>query len=203
MGRENISYRDYSIPLSAGVPYLLNVGGDYYQVITCTGSITLEFDQGVKLNREQGMGGPVSYSGVMITSSIDQTVVLSLGNTDGRVPYDSRATLNGAVVNVTERVANTLTPKVDAAVAAAATQTLAAADATRMALWVTIPLVDTAGNLIVSNNGCRIGDSSVDATRGTEVFPGDTVRIPGTMRVDLYNGTGVEIKPHVMAERYV
>ncbi len=51
----NVSYRDYPRVLQAGVPQRIGVSGDYWQLVKCTGEITLEFDQGVRLTRRGGL----------------------------------------------------------------------------------------------------------------------------------------------------
>lgn len=199
----NISYRDFPLNLLAGVPQRVPVSGDYYQVVTSAGAITLEFDQGVKVSRYQGMGGPANYTGVTITSAIDQAVVVSLGRTAGLAPYDGRANVVGAVFNVVERVANTITPAPDVTVADAGLELLLAADATRLGVWVTIPLKDTGGNIIDSQDTVRIGDSTTAAGKGSIMYPGDTRFFPGTHAIYAYNDLGVEIDVGVCAQRYV
>lgn len=204
--RRNISYRDYTLGLSAGVAQEVNVHGDYFQVIKATGKITLEFDQGVKIHRYQGMGGPVSYSRVRVTSDVDDSdVQLALGNTDGRAPYDGRATFQGSTVNVTERVPNTATPQADVAVANAAQAALhAAVSATRMGTWVTVPLYDNTGALLAGGAGLyvRVGDSTVAANKGSILFPGDTRYFPGTHRLYAYNALGAAVDLAVLEDHY-
>lgn len=199
----NISYRDFPLNLLAGIPQRLPVSGDYYQVITSDGAITLEFDQGVKVSRFQGMGGPASYTAVTITSAIDQAVVVSLGRTDGLAPYDGRANVVGAVFNVVERVPNTITPLDDVQVDDATLEQLAALGADRMGLWVTIPIKDRAGAVIDSQDTVRIGDSTTAAGKGSIMYPGDTRYFPGTNALYAFNDLGVNIDIAVAAQRYV
>lgn len=192
----NITYRDYQIPLQANVPVQLQVKGDYYQVITANGSITLQFDQSVTISRQQSMGGPVAYKdSVIVTSPIDQTVVVSLGYTDGSAPYDGRGNFSAQTVNVTVQHANTLTPASDVVLAAGAATLIQSADATT---------IDTIiKNPATSVGAIRLGDSTVGATKGDVLDPGERALLTTTAAVYGYNPNASAVTVSVLRTRKV
>lgn len=192
----NVNYRDYNFILRAGVAQQLKVAGDYYQVITANGAIVLQFDQGVTISRQQSMGGPANYvDSVTVTSPIDQTVVLSLGTTNGMVPYDSRGDFSADTINVSQRIANTITPLPDVSVPAGAAASLVGADATAVDVIIALPSTESGP--------VRIGDSTVDGTHGFLLEPGSTLVVSGTPAIYAYNPNALAIKLTLTKTRLV
>lgn len=180
----NIKYGDYRLNLAAGIPQQLTVEGDYWQIIEASAPITLEFDQGGRLNRERGSGGPGNYRIVRVLSAVDQTAVLALGRTNGMAPYDSRAVFGGTVLASLNLP--TVNPSLDdLAIAAGATVMVLAADPDRVAGLV--QLLEAAPGPV------RIGDSTVSASRGLPLQPDDTYVSAGGPAVWVHNPNGVAV----------
>lgn len=189
----NQQYRDYRFALAAGVPVTIGVTGDYWQVMKASDEVTIQFDEGDKIGRAQGTGGPAKYSKVTITSATDQTtVVLALGLIAGKTPYDSRATFSGTL-NVSTNLPTVQQPITDVTIAAGASALLAAADSTRTALVVRMP-DDAAGDI-------RLGDSSVAVNKGLRAGAGDAASISGGAAIYAYNASADPITVSILAER--
>lgn len=184
-------YRDYPFSLAAGIPRTVNVQGDYWQVIKASSEITLQFDEGDRINRTQGTGGPATYQRVTITSAVDQpAVVVSLGLTNGKTPYDARATFDGTL-NVSTDLPTVQQPITDVTIAAGASQLLAAVDATRTALIVRMP-DDASGDV-------RLGDSSVAANKGIRIGAGDAAELTGGAAIYGYNTSADDVTVSLLA----
>lgn len=174
----NITYRDHTVSLQAGVSYPLAYAGEYWEVVKATGEIKLEFDQGSAVTRGAGCGGPASYRVVTITSPIDQTVRVSLGYLGGMSPYNARAFFDGTI-NADVAPITVQDPLADVAVPAGAQQLLAAFDPDRRELVIRWP--STASGPL------RIGDSTTAANKGMELEPGDGYSVSGTAAIYGFN----------------
>lgn len=71
----------------------VNVKGDFFGVVTCDGEIKIQFNDGVFITREQGMGGSADYERVTLLSDSTKNIVIALGY---GTMYDSRGFGNGA-----------------------------------------------------------------------------------------------------------
>lgn len=183
-----IAYRDYTVPLVAGVPYLLNVNGNYWQVLSASGNaaVMLEFDESQAITRNAGTGGPAAYSTVRLTSAVNQTVVVSLGFTGGLPPYDrSTAGFSGATFNLAYAVPAASTDLPDVSVPSLGTAVLTVNNANRRALIIHNPTT-SAGPV-------RIGGASVGAARGHLLEVGADLAIEGTQGLTAYNPNGVDV----------
>ncbi len=180
-----ISYRDYSVPLSAGVPYEIGVAGTYWQLISASAGalVSMQFDESQGIGRLPGSGGPAQYSRVRLTSAVDQTVVVSLGFTGGLTPYDRGSLSFAGTLNVLSNNPVATPTLDDLVIASGATVLIDAALVGRLSLIV--QLVAYGGPDLSTFIGFRVGDSSVSATRGALVMEG--VGWPGTAGVYLHN----------------
>ncbi|HET8882613.1 MAG TPA: hypothetical protein VFM56_10605 [Solimonas sp.] len=186
-------YRDYRMSLAAGIGFTITAPGDYFQVLKSSAEVKLQFDDDVPIARSQGQGGPASYSRVIVSSATDQaTVVIALGYTDGRTPIDSRATFDGTV-NVSTDLPTVQQPIEDVTIAAGASASLAAVDATRTALVIRMP-DDATGDI-------RVGDSSVAANKGLRLGAGDAASISGGAAIYAYNTSADPVTVSLLAER--
>lgn len=181
-----ISYRDYRVPLQAGIPYPLDVSGNYWQFVRAAAAteVTITFDESQSITRDQGTGGPANYARVMLLSAVDQVCVFSFGYTGGLTPYDRSSQTIGSIT-----VANSV-PAVTASfpdvVAPPGVRTLVTAvSGTRRAALIRIP-EDAAGPV-------RIGDSACTASRGLIVYPGDALTVDGTAALYVWNPQAVNV----------
>lgn len=180
--RLRIAYRDYAIPLVAGVPYSLNVAGNYWQVVSLSGNtaVTIEFDESQSISRPAGTGGPALYSTVRVTSSVSQTAVLSLGFAGGLAPYDRSVTsFAGATLNLSYAVPAVSLDVPDVSVPATSVQALTSTNALRRSV--------TIHNPSTSAGPVRIGGASVGATRGHMLEPGADITVEGSQGLSAYN----------------
>lgn len=192
--------------MKAGKWYRLDVPGNYVQIIKASGDINIRLDNGASVIRHAGMGWPANdFKIVEVMSPIDQpaTVIIALGFTTAGVPYDSKVDFTGTTVNVNSRASNTVTPAADVLIANAASVVLLVNDATRLGVWVSVPLVDSAGALITGNVGVRLGDSTIAAGKGVQLLPGDKVYWPSTAALYCYNETATPINMSITADRFV
>jgi len=182
----NTNYRDYRLTLAAGVPKEITVRGDYWEVVDAADEVTLEFDQGVRITRGQGYGGPADYNTVTIHSATAQTVTVSLGLTNGRVPYSCR-------VNARMTLPGLAVPIPDVTVLAGAQALIAAAETLRMKLYIRLAST-SPGNV-------RIGDVTVAAGRGHLLEPGDGVTIEGGMALYAFNEAAADTALTLLATK--
>ncbi len=182
-----VSYRDYNLSLLAGQPREINVGGNYWQIISqsVSADLLLEFDEVDRITRRAGSGGPSQYQRVRITSAVDQSVVISLGYTGGGNPYDRSPVTIGGTINVADAVPSSNATIADAVVTAGAQAIVVAANANRrtalIKLVTDVPL------------GVRIGDSATAAARGYQMDTGDTASIDGTAAIYVFNPNAVSV----------
>ncbi|AUR98311.1 hypothetical protein NVP1249A_17 [Vibrio phage 1.249.A._10N.261.55.B9] len=171
-----MAMRDYKFTLVANVPRSLNVPGNFFGVIGASGSVEIQFDDGVFITRNEGMGGSVDYQRVTVKSPINQTVTLALGT--GTV-YDARATVN-ANINTVIQQSNTVSNVADVTIAATTAGIVVAANANRTELLIKNPSSNPSS--------VRIGDNvSTGAASGFELEPGESVIINTTAAVNAYN----------------
>lgn len=159
------NFKTYTLALTAGVPYPLQVPGDAYAVLNSSGPFEITFDGSNRfVGQVAGMGAefPTHYSQQSILSPTSQTVVVVLGFGSFN---DARATLT-ATINVTVEPADTVGAPADVVVGAAATL-LVAADADRKEVGIKVPAL--------AANSIRIGPNTVSGGSGLEVEPGQTV----------------------------
>lgn len=192
MAQQNRNWRDYRIALAANVAQEIVVSGDYWQVIKATGEVTLEFDQGARVTRGQGTGGPGEYTRVRVTSATSQDVILALGRVSGLTPYDGRAVFGGSI-NVTVDRSNTQTPLPDVVVPATSALQVAGSDASRVSLSLRISS-SAPGDV-------RVGDATVGAAKGLLVEPGDGITVGGTAAIYVYNTAGAAVTVTLLSER--
>lgn len=176
-----VSYRDYRLSLIANQPQEINVGGNYWQIISQTASadITLEFDDKDRISRRSGTGGPSVYQRVRVQSTVDQVVVISLGYTGGMAPYDRSVATFGGTLNLSYAVPSATTDVPDVSVPGTGTAALTANNANRRGV--------TIHNPSTSAGPVRIGGGSVGAARGHMLEPGADITIEGTQGVSAYN----------------
>lgn len=186
--------RDYPLSLKAGRWVRQDVDGDYFLIVEATGTVFLRFDDGDLIQRRVAQGMPVRfYKKVAIMSAADQDVIIALGYTGGGlVPLDGRATLAGDV-NVTVNVPSQRVSPLDVLVPAGAKLQVLAIDADR--LMARIQLSELAPDYV------RVGDSAVDATRGTKIWPEDIALEEGPAAVYVFNPNAVDIVVHLGTER--
>lgn len=176
----NSNFRDYVYPLQAGVPETITVRGDYWQLVEAPGGpVSIDFEQGVKIKRKAGSGGPARYERVTLVSAVSQTVRISLGNTDGRLPYD-RTTLDGQAISVAViPSANATSTPTDVEIPPGGQVPLVTANPDRLELRVEIP--PDAYGLI------RIGDATCSASIGGRFYPGSVEFLAGQQAFWAFN----------------
>jgi hypothetical protein len=172
-----MAMRDYKFTLVANVPRSLNVAGNYFGVITATGRIDIQFDDGVFIKRREGMGGSADYQRVTIKSDTDQIVTIALGS---GTMYDGRATISGATFNVTVSNANSSPNTPDVTIPSKTTVQVVGANTNRKKVMV-FAGVDNIENLRV---GCN---SSVGVDNGAILAPGGNGDIETRTGVWVYN----------------
>lgn len=179
--------RDYKLALDAGIPQTLNVQGDYYHVLVATSDVTIKFDEGAALTRSVGQGGEQDYSRVTIVSTVNQSVVVSLGY--GSLS-DSRSNVS-ATINTTIAPSNKLNPKAEIVIGAGATVLLAAANANRKELRIGVKSTEA--------NGVYIGDISAGAaTPGGYIEEGSVEYVNCEAAVYGYNAGAGAITVNVL-----
>lgn len=182
-----MSMRDYKFTLAAGQERSLNVQGNWFHVLDAVGTVGIRFDEGVLIERSQGQGGSRSYSRVLVSSPIAQTVILSLGVGQ---ETDARASFTGTV-NTTIEPSNTILPKAEVTIAAGATVILAAANANRKELRLGVKSSEA--------NGVYIGNVSVGAlTPGGYIEEGSVEYVGTEAAVYGYNAGAVSIEVNVL-----
>jgi hypothetical protein len=161
------NFRTYTISLSAGQEYPLNVGGDFFRVLENTNQFSVTFDESNRFtDQEAGMGAKFvdEYDRVVFLSATTQTIVVVLGYGTFE---DSRASIN-ATINTTIAPSDTLDNTTDITVSTSAVL-LKAADANMKELLIHVPS-DAA-------NSIRVGNASVTSTSGLEVEPGMSLQL--------------------------
>lgn len=182
-----MSMRDYKFTLAAGQERSLNVQGNWFHVLDALGTVGIRFDEGVLIERSQGQGGSRSYTRVLVSSPIAQTVVLSLGVGQ---ETDSRASVN-AVINTTISPSNIITPKALISIAGGASVMLVAANANRKELRIGVKSSEA--------NGVYIGNASVGAVSpGGYIEAGVTDYIQTESAVYAYNPGAVSVDVNVL-----
>lgn len=172
-----MAMRDYKFTLVAGVPRSLNVAGNYFGVVEATGQIEIQFDDGVFIKRREGMGGSAEYQRVTVKSTTNQTVTIALGS--GSM-YDGRATISGAVFNVTMENANSSPSTPDVSLPAGVTTQVIGPNANRKKVIV-FAHEDNIENLRIG------GHSSVGAGNGGILAPGGNGELETQTGVWVYN----------------
>ena len=176
-----MAMRDYKFTLAANVPRSLNVAGTYFGVIGAQGTVKIQFDDGVFIGREQGMGGSADYGRVTIQSPIDQTVVLSLGS--GNI-YDSRATVGTVDAEVTFSAANSSPITPDVSIPALSTIQVSLPNAARKS----IDIISNENNVASLRVGCQSG---VDVDNGGVLTVGGACSFETKTGVWVYNTADV------------
>jgi len=176
--------RDYTKRMKAGIPAEIVVAGDYFMVQLASSPITAHFNSGAEVRRGAGEGVPVLYENVMLTSDVDQTVVVSLGYTLGATPVNSRPIQTGDII-VEAKIASVVNDLDDKVCPPGVPTMIAAASANRTELNIQIPF--DAGD------GIRIGSASVDSTRGLKAYAGDIVVYANRGPIYLFNGSTAAI----------
>ncbi len=180
--RREVKYRDYQLVLAAGVSQDIAVRGDYWQLIkTPAGEVTIELDETVRIMRVAPSGGPGNYSRVRVTSTVDQTVVLALGTTNGLVPYDNRTVITGTL-SVNQAIPTLANGLGDVAITAGSTGTFAAS-ATRDT--IIISLDDAAPDYV------RVVSGGVG--NGVRLYPGGSISLRTTAAVQVRNPNAVTV----------
>jgi len=167
------------ITLGAGIPQRLGIDGDYFHVLTApVQDLQVRFDAGEAVPVYEGVGFRRYYREIELSSATGQSIVVYAGF--GSVA-DGRATAN---VNVTATVAagNTINNGGDVSCTHGVATQLLASDATR-----TYALI---GNVSSNTITVRIGKSTVDATHGIALEPGETLSIATTAAIYAYNPDG-------------
>jgi len=180
--------RDYKFTLGAGEERDLNVLGDWFHVLSASGTIGIRFDQGVRIDRNEGQGGARTYERVSVYSPIAQTVTLSLGFGE---ETDARATVN-ATINTTIAPTDTVTPFAEVTILAGATTLLAAANANRKELRIGVKSTEA--------NGVYIGNIAVGAvTQGGYIEEGSVEYVGSEAAIYGYNPGGSSIAVNVLS----
>jgi len=158
--------RDYTLVLDGINEQHIDTDGDFFHVqqVSVGGvSVSVRFDDGPAVVRQQGEGNRVYYSRASVSASAACTVTLQLGYgyaTDGRASVNAviTAPISPALHN----------PAVgDVVLAPGVTTVILAADANR--LGCLIGLDSTQANAV------RIADGAAGAAAGLKVEPGQTV----------------------------
>lgn len=172
-----MAMRDYKFTLVANVPRSLNVAGNYFGVVEALGKIQIQFDDGVFIQRQEGMGGSADYQRVTVKSPTNQTVIISLGS---GVMHDGRGTVSGFTVNATIESPNSSPSTPDVSIPAGTTVQVLAPNANRKKAII------FAGESNIEN--LRIGGhSSVGASNGGILAPGGNGEIESETGVWVYN----------------
>lgn len=181
------SMRDYKFTLLAGQERDLNVEGDWFHVLDANGTIGIRFDQGVRIERQEGQGGSRLYEKVSVYSSTAQTVTLSLGYGQ---ETDARASIN-ATINTTIEPSDTLNPLAEVSIGAGATVLLSAANANRKELRIGVKSSEA--------NGVYIGDIGTGAvTPGGYIEEGSVEYVGTEAAVYGYNSGAGSIDVNVL-----
>lgn len=157
-----MSMRDYKFTLAAGQERSLNVQGNWFHVLDAVGVVGIRFDEGSLIERSQGQGGSRTYSRVLVSSPIAQTVTLSLGV--GR-ETDARATVN-ANISTTIEGGNDNAHKPNVTVTAGNAVQLLPANNNRKSIRVSLASTE-AGSIM-------LGKSGITANNGGLLEVGDT-----------------------------
>ena len=165
MSQRSIS--TYPLALTANVLFQLEIDGNAFGVVDCTGEFTATFDQSNRIQkllpgRHYKFLQP--YKTVSFLSTTTQTIYVDMGFGE---TSDGQASVN-ATINTTISPSDTLDNTADITVGVAATL-LKAASATTKEVLIHVPS-DAA-------NSIRVGGATVTATTGIEVEPGSTLAI--------------------------
>lgn len=172
----------FDIVLVAGVPGRMPLNGDYIHILSApVADLRVRFDNGKPVKVFEGLGFRRYYSDVEFESATGQTITVLLGF--GSVA-DARATVN-ASITANIQYGNTLTNPGDVACAAGAATLLSAITTTRLYAIINNPSANTGT--------FRIGASSVTASSGLAVEPGESVTVTGSEALYAWNtGAGSE-----------
>ncbi len=197
----NEGMNDYVLNLTAGVPEVLDVDGNYFQIRSAASPVMLVFNGEQEITREQGEAGPRSpFSQVKVRSEVDQIVSLSLGNVPNGSPYDSRATFTGTV-NAVLDVPNDNNGQADVSIDPGVTAVILGADPSRLAARLLIPSAAADSD---PNAGLRIGKTgTVSDASGSLLEAGVVDYFPGTGQLSAHNPTANQITLTVTALRSV
>lgn len=160
-------FRSYTISLTAGSDYILDVAGDIYAIIDNTGTFTLTFDDSNRfLERTSGMSGKIKngYNKVTFNSPTTQTIIVDLGFGEFN---DARASVN-ATINTTISPSDTINDPPDVTVGVSATL-IVPADTDRKEVMIHLPSTAT--------DSIRLGGSGVTTSTGLELEPGSTITL--------------------------
>lgn len=183
--------RDYSFSVSAGSSHTIDVEGNFLHLVDVTDPITIILDDTHRF--ERSVPGTIKldrggFEKIEVESATTQSVQVTAGF--GHSQSDTDTSI--ASLSVSEDVPNTVTPLAAVSVGASATVLLAAADANRKALRVSVKSSEA--------DGVYIGNISAGAaTPGGWLEKGGTDYIATSAAVYAYNAAGSAITVHVMS----
>lgn len=178
----DVRYGDYNVNLLAGIPYVIQVPGDYWQLIkTPGGEIEILMDDSERIVRQAPSGGPGNYRRVTLTSALSQAVVIALGHTNGLTPYDSGTIVSGSF-EVLNKIPSLNRGLADIAIAAGGTGTFVQ-NLTRDSLIVSLD--DNAPDYVRVCSGA--------AGEGVRLYPGGSKTIQTKGAVVVRNPNAVVV----------
>lgn len=173
-----------TVTLPAGVPQRFNVSGDYFHVLSAPGGdLVAKFDDAKTMPAYQALGVRVYYDVIELSSASGQTVTVLVGFGsvfDGRTSTDSPPNQLPA------------TPKVSCA--NGARTLLAAADASRVSLRITLEST-AAGSVWYGGSTVGVG------AEGALLEPGVTDFIDTTAAIYVWNPNGADVDVYVQPLR--
>lgn len=187
--------RDYVIVSDGATEQSIDVDGDYFhvQAVGIAGNtVKLRFDDGPAVTRAQGQGNRVYYSRVTVLASAADTITLQLGY---GYATDTRASFSAGSVTAPIEPAVHNVPLPAVTVGAGAQQLLAAADANRAELGISVDSTQP--------NGVFVGDNTVANDVGLFVEPGQVVFLSTLAAVYAWNNGGAGVKVRLLNMRNV
>lgn len=173
--------RDYTFNLDGVNEQDIVTDGDYYHVqsVSVGGAIiSLRFDDGAAIFRQQGQGNRVYYSRISLNASAACAVTVQAGY---GYATDSRATVSATITApITPALHNPAVP--DVSCVAGVTTAILAADSNRLGALV--------GVASTAANGVRIADGAAAINAGILVEPGQTLPLFSQDAISAYNPGG-------------
>ncbi len=180
--------KDFTVTIEAGSEQQIDIHGNYFHVLESTTEVGIQFDEGQRIKRKAGQGGSASseYEQVTISSSVLQTVRISLGY--GTV-QDNTANVTG---NVTANwtASNSTQSGSDVTILAGSSVQVVAANTKRQ----TVIIMNSPEN----ENTVRLGDNTVNANSGLPLSIGGSASLDCQTAFSVFNGGDTDALIHVL-----
>lgn len=192
-----MSMRHLTFTIPAGGAVKKEVDGDYLSVLELEAGFEVSINGGAWLPINRRMGLPLDYETIELRSDSAQKVILFVGKTNGKTPYDSQSqTLTvGAVdrinqkvkvitdagdkLTVDQEVPGSISALPDKVVGATSAIKLADAKANRVELILSLPLN--------ADDPVRVAGPNVAADRGARFFAGTSTVVNAQGEIWAFN----------------